>query len=248
MFEGLKILRKARSFAMRNIMGTASSVSTSEPIVALTFDDGPHPEFTPRLLEILKKYGASATFFVVGKVAERHRELIERIAEGGHAIGNHSWNHRSFPWITGHERRRQLRACHKAIAPYGKHLFRPPYGHQNLACRLDAFLLGYKVITWDVVAEDWLDHNAERMFENVLDKIHPGSIILFHDALYTVIEHSYCNREPTLKAVDMLLDRLGEQFRFVTVPELLKKGRVQKQSWYQRGNDEWLSKLKEAVA
>jgi peptidoglycan/xylan/chitin deacetylase (PgdA/CDA1 family) len=233
---------------MRSIMGTITSVSTKEPVAALTFDDGPHPEFTPHLLEILERHKAHATFFVVGKAAQRQQNIIEHIAGKGHAIGNHSWNHCSFPRINGVERRRQLRSCNEAVFPYGQAIFRPPYGHQSFASRFDAFCLGYRIITWDLVTEDWLDHSAEQMVEVVLRKIHPGSIILFHDALYTVIEHRYSDRDQTLRAVDILLKKLRGKFSFVTVPELLKLGRAVKKNWYMEGSEEWLNGLKEAVA
>ncbi len=226
------------------MLGTITHVSTCEPIVALTFDDGPHPEFTPRLLDTLESHGARATFFVVGKAAERQRELIMRISQGGHALCNHSWDHPSFPLITGRQRRQQMRACRKAIAPYGECLFRPPYGYQSLASRLDAFLLGYQVVTWNVVAEDWLDHDADWMVERVMDGICPGSIILFHDALYTFAEDHYACREQTLKAVEILLEQFRDKFRFITVPELLKLGRPRRRNWYLKTNQDWLRELK----
>ncbi len=233
---------------MRNVLGTITHVSTHEPIVSLTFDDGPHPEFTPHLLDILESHGARGTFFVVGKAAERQRELIMRISQGGHALGNHSWDHPSFPLITGRQRRKQMRACRRVIAPYGECLFRPPYGHQSIASRLDAFWLGYQVITWNVAAEDWLDHNADWMVERVMDGICPGSIILFHDALYTFAEDRYACREQTLKAVEILLGQLGDKFRFVTVPQLLKLGRPRRRNWYSEANRNWLSELKVGMA
>ena len=128
-------------------VGTITRVSTSKPVAALTFDDGPDPVFTPRLLAVLHKHQAKATFFMVGKAAERHPDIVKEVAVAGHAIGNHSWDHPSFPLISRRERWAQVRACEKAIAPYGQRLFRPPYGDQNLLSRLEASWLGYQVIT-----------------------------------------------------------------------------------------------------
>ncbi|MGH8754891.1 MAG: polysaccharide deacetylase family protein [Burkholderiales bacterium] len=124
------------------MIGTITHVSTSDAVAALTFDDGPHPEFTRRLLDILDRYQARATFFIVGRSAQRYPELVKRIAQAGHALGNHSWDHPSFPYISRRERRLQIRACAKAIHPYGLKLFRPPYGNQSIASRLDALCIG----------------------------------------------------------------------------------------------------------
>jgi len=237
------MLQRICSFAMRKTMGTITHISTCNQVVALTFDDGPHPESTPRLLDILRTYDAKATFFMVGKSARRYPEIVKRVDAEGHAIGNHSWDHASFPLINARSRREQLSACQNALAPYGCRLFRPPHSHQSLASRLDTLLLGYKVVTCNVVAEDWLDHDADRLVENVVNKLVPGSIILFHDWLYTLRDKRFINRQPMLKAVDMLLQQLSSKFSFVTVPELLKQGRARRRNWYYHKNQNWINKL-----
>jgi len=226
------------------VLGTITHVSTRKPVVALTFDDGPHPQFTPRLLNILEKHQARATFFMVGEAAQRHPEIVRQVAQAGHAIGNHSWDHSSLPLLSGRERRAQIRACEKALAPYGQRLFRPPYGHQSVASRLDALWLGYQVITWSVSASDWRDRDANWMTERLVKEIQPGSIILFHDALYTYVEKRYADRDPTLRAVSLLLERVGGRFRFVTIPELLRSGEPQRRNWYQEADMDWLNSLK----
>lgn len=229
-------------------MGTITHVSTQDPVAALTFDDGPHPETTPRLLDILEKHQAHATFFMVGEAAQRYPEIVQRVAQDGHAIGNHTWDHSSFPLLSGRERRRQLRACAQALAPYGQRLFRPPYGHQSLASRFETLKLGYKVITWNLPAYDWLDHDAQWMVDHLVNRLQPGSVILFHDVLYHTIETRYIDREPMLEAVNMLLEQLGNKFRFVTVPELFRYGHPRRQNWYWKADTEWLNKLEEGQA
>jgi peptidoglycan/xylan/chitin deacetylase (PgdA/CDA1 family) len=228
-------------------LGTITYVPTQDAVLALTFDDGPHPEFTPRLLKILEKYQAYATFFMVGETAQKYPALVRQVVEAGHEIGNHSWNHPSFPLISGRERRAQIGKCAQVLAPYGQRLFRPPHGHQSFGARLDAWRLGYQVVTWNIVAQDWLDHDANWMVNRVLDRLKPGSIILFHDSLYYTVEQQYVNREPTLTAVNMLLEQLSDQFRFVTISELLRHGRPTRRSWYQKGDLAWLNSLKRAV-
>lgn len=230
--------------ALQRMIGTITHISTDDTVAALTFDDGPDPRFTPRLLEILESYRTKATFFMVGKNAKQYPELVRRVAQAGHAIGNHSWDHTSFRLITGRKRRAQIRACESAIAPYGQKLFRPPYGHQSIASRLDAFWLGYQVVTWNVIAYDWLDHDAERLVRQIVSKIQPGSVILFHEALHDIIEDNYADREPMLEAVKMLLERLGDRFRFVTIPELFQHGHPQRQKWYMKADVDFLNSLR----
>jgi len=222
------------------VVGTITHVSTKDAVAALTFDDGPHPEATPRLLDILEKHQACATFFMVGEAAQRYPDLVRRVAEAGHAIGNHSWDHSSLPLLSGKERRDQIRACERALAPYGQRLFRPPYGHQSIASRLDALWLGYQVITWNLVARDWLDHDASWMTNQLANEIKPGSVVLFHDALYTYTDERYVDRGPMLEAVNVLLERFGDRFRFITIPDLLRHGCPQRRNLFQRNNPDWL--------
>lgn len=229
----MRIPHKLFLILARKILGTITSVSTQEPVAALTFDDGPHPEFTSRLLDILETHNARATFFMLGEAARSHPELVRRVAEAGHAIGNHSWDHPNFPLLTGRERRRQMCLCEKAISPYGHCLFRPPFGYQSVRSRLDALWLRYQVVTWNLHAEDWLGRDAGWMTRRLLSEIKPGSIILLHDALFPPPrEEGYANREPTLEAVTNLLAQLRDRYRFITVPELFRHGRPEKRNWY----------------
>lgn len=238
--------RKLQNVALRNWLGTVTHVSTQEPAAALTFDDGPHPEFTPRLLEILARHQVKATFFVVGKSAQQYPELLRQMAEAGHAIGNHTWDHPSLPLIDRQERKTQIRACDEVIASYGQRLFRPPFGHLNLAARFDLFRLGYQVVTWNLMAVDWLDHDASWLVGRLQEKIRPGSIVLLHDALYQVPEKRFADRTTTLEAVDLLLHHLGDVYRFVTVPELFTFGKPARRVWTRKADVQWLNELRDA--
>jgi len=244
---GIRVLRKPFSALMRNVAGTIVGVSTDEPVTSLTFDDGPDPQFTPQLLDILEKHNAKATFFMVGQAAQEYPKLVRQIANCGHCIGNHSWDHSSFPLLTGRQRQKQILGCEKAIAPYGKKIFRPPYGHQSPASHFDALRLGYEVVTWNIMAEDWLDSRADEMVEKTVNKIKCGSIVLFHDRLYTFFEERLADRQQMLKAVDMILEELSNKFRFVTINELLKYGRAQRLNWYRREKPNWFEKLQKAA-
>ena len=237
-------VRRPIAAMARRVFGTINSVSTSHPVVALTFDDGPHPQFTPMLLDVLKRHLARATFFMLGMHAQKYPEIVESVAHGGHAIGNHSWDHPPFTLISRGERRRQIRSCERALGPHGLRIFRPPFGYQNLSTRIDAFLIGYQVIAWDVTADDWLDHDARLIADRVAQQTKSGSIILFHDALSCFLDERYESREQTLEAVNLLLDKLGEQFQFVTIPELLLHGKPNRVNWHVQAQSDFLNRLR----
>ena len=214
-------------------LGTITQVDTREPVAALTFDDGPDPEWTPPLLDVLARHGARATFFMVGARAERHPELVRKVAAAGHAIGNHSWDHPSLVGLGAAQRRQQIRRCEQALAPYGERLFRPPHGHQTAASFVDARRLGYRVVTWSMVAEDFRGEDGDTVLGLLRARVRPGSIALLHDSLYTAGDERHRDRTATLWAVDALLEeRAG--FEFVTVPELLRRGRALYWPWYRK--------------
>jgi peptidoglycan-N-acetylglucosamine deacetylase len=232
------ILHKLLDVSARGWIGTITHASTKEPVAALTFDDGPDPIYTPRLLDILKRHGSRATFFMLGERAEQHPDLVRRIAESGHAVGNHSWDHPTFPCIRGSERRKQIRACERALAPYGQKLLRLPYGHQNVASSIDAFWLGYDVVTWSVHVWDWCETNSLQMASELEKRVRSGSVILLHDSINTRpradqptlgLRALHIERDAMLEAVDLFLKHLEGRMRFVTLPELFQIGRAQRQ-------------------
>jgi peptidoglycan/xylan/chitin deacetylase (PgdA/CDA1 family) len=238
---GGRIARKALDIPARAALGTITHVATHANVAALTFDDGPHAEYTPRVLEILERYQARATFFMLGDAAQKHPEIVRRVAQAGHSIGSHSWDHPSFPLISGRERRVQMRAWEQAVGPYASRIFRPPYGEQSLSSRLDAFWLGYKVIAWNVDAGDWWDRDAQRMAERLTSRVQPGCVIVMHDCLRPqpnadrrpkTTQEPCADREPMLKAISLFLDQVNKKWRFVTIPELLQLGRPHRENWY----------------
>jgi len=218
-------VKAAISFATYPV-GSLTRVATAEPAIALTFDDGPHPVETPAVLEILERFGAHGTFFLVGERAAGQRELVERMIAAGHTVANHSWDHASFRHLRSPARREQWRRTDEALGSAGdSRLFRPPYGEQGLAARLDAMRRGYEVVTWDVVAEDWRDDPAEAMLARMMRRLRRGSIVAFHDTLYKATDERFRDRAPMREALASLLRQLSPAFRFVTVPALLRLGR-----------------------
>jgi len=198
-------------------------LDTSEHIAALTFDDGPHREFTGKLLDILQRHRAKATFFMIGEHAQAQRDMVREVAEAGHAVANHSWSHPHFTETPGRSRRAQIRSCQGAIAPFGQKLFRPPFGSENVWTHLEAVVLGYRVIMWDIDPKDWSGRGACEIAEDVISNIRPGSIVLLHDGAYK--DAKYPDRQPTVDAVEQILAALAGKYRFGTIPELLREGR-----------------------
>jgi len=148
--------------------------------VYLTFDDGPTPDITDWVLDILAEYQAKATFFVVGENAKKHPEIIRRILKEGHAIGNHTQHHLNGWKTKTAEYIKDVEECQQYL---DTELFRPPYGKIKRA-QIKRLKDQYKIVMWDVLSGDFdLDINPEKCYTNVIDKVKSGSIIVFHDSL-----------------------------------------------------------------
>ena len=153
--------------------------------VALTFDDGPDPEQTPRVLDLLAAHGAKATFFLIGERAARAGALVRRIAAAGHDLGNHTWSHRSL-WLSGPaETGRQVRQGHDAIAQVAgaaPRFFRPPWGMTNLALFAVLRGLGTPCVFWTTQTEGRSPASPGLQVQRARRRVGPGSILDLHDA------------------------------------------------------------------
>jgi peptidoglycan/xylan/chitin deacetylase (PgdA/CDA1 family) len=187
----------------------------SNRVLALTFDDGPHPENTPRLLDILRERGVRATFYLIGELAGRHPEVARMTRVEGHEIGNHTWSHHFLTRQSTRSVESELQRAHDAIEdatggpPIG---LRPPFGAvtRSLARWVD-YRFGYRTVNWSVDAADWEEPDAGTIRDRLLSGVVPGSIVLVHDPL-----------TPTVDAMAETLDRLLDQdYRFVTVSDLI---------------------------
>jgi peptidoglycan/xylan/chitin deacetylase (PgdA/CDA1 family) len=239
----VRFAMRTAPFPFLRLFGTVTYVRTTEPVAALTFDDGPDPTFTPRIAAILEEAGARGTFFMVGEAVKRCPEIVRRVALGGHAVGNHSWSHPIFPLLSSRERRMEMRSCEQSLRPYGSGLFRPPFGRQTVGTRLDALLLGYEVVTWNLSAGDWLEQSPEEMVRVLEDGLRPGSIILLHDGLYYPTRESLADRRATVEAVALFLSRTRNHYRFVTLPELFRSGRRNRELWFRSADRAWWQAL-----
>jgi peptidoglycan/xylan/chitin deacetylase (PgdA/CDA1 family) len=246
---GLRLLGKPLAMAARNLAGSIRGVQTSRYIAALTFDDGPSPETTPQVLDILKHHGVKGTFFIVGEAAARSPDVVRQMAGAGHVIGNHTWSHHSLPMLTSEERFAQIRACEGVLEPFAAKLFRPPYGHQSWRCRWETLKLGYEVIAYSVHAEDWVEHDANWMTAQLIKKIRPGSILILHDQIYrSALPQGNYDRSQMLSALDQTLASLKHQYQFVTIPELLRHGPAVRVNWYEKGPPAMQHTLQEQIA
>ncbi|MEZ3552275.1 MAG: polysaccharide deacetylase family protein [Muribaculaceae bacterium] len=148
--------------------------------VFLTFDDGPIPEATPWVLDVLDKYGIKATFFMVGQNVERHPELLEEVRRRGHSVGNHTLHHLQGASATTI---RYMRDAAEGAELTGSTLFRPPHGWLRPR-QLRALKMHYKIIMYDLVTRDYSRHmSPEDVVENVKKYTRDGSIIVFHDSI-----------------------------------------------------------------
>ena len=192
-------------------------VNTEEKIVAITFDDGPHPRYTAEILDILAEYGVKATFFVIGKNVEQYGSLARRAAEEGHEIGNHTYTHAILPQLDRATLEREISDSEGLIEECtGKRpvVFRPPGGKSSALVESIVTQSGGKIILWDVDTRDWSGRASSEIVETVIKDTVPGSIILFHD--YAV------GQSTTVTAIKEILPRLcAAGYRFVTVSELL---------------------------
>lgn len=147
--------------------------------VYLTFDDGPIPEVTPKVLAILDQYGVKATFFMVGENIDKHPEVFEMVLKGGHAIGNHTYNHMKGWKVSTAEYIANVQKFPKETK-----LFRPPYGRTWVWQRRAVKQLGYEIYLWDVLTRDYNPRRTpEAMLQQIQRQTRPGSIINFHDSI-----------------------------------------------------------------
>ena len=185
--------------------------------IALTFDDGPHPRLTPKILAILDKYKIKATFFTVGINVHYYPETFDEIVSHGHEIGNHTYTHPHVAKVDKIVLRDEIEKCESEIYEHGEYrtkLFRPPEGMIDNGVAALLKELDYKVILWDIDTRDWDHTPASEIASMIVDKVSSGDIILMHDYI------SY--NSPTPEALEMFLPVLIEKgYRFVTVSELI---------------------------
>jgi peptidoglycan/xylan/chitin deacetylase (PgdA/CDA1 family) len=195
-------------------------VPTAARVVALTFDDGPDPGYTPAILTLLERYHARATFFVLGQEAVRHPGLLRRITAQGSEIGLHGFSHRAFTALSGSLLARELSRSRQAVQRATgtvPALVRPPYGKVDGKVLAELAALGYRAVLWSTDTRDWRRPGSRAIARAAVRDLSPGEILLFHDG--------GGDRSQTLQALSVLLPDLAERgYRCLTVSQMLRRG------------------------
>jgi len=183
--------------------------------IALTFDDGPKPEYGPPIAALLKSRGIAATFFVIGKRVKEYPQILKQLSDDGFEIGNHTYDHQRLPSLKPHEIANELRFCDQDIFKVtGKHttLMRPPGDEMNTKVLWVAKALGYVTVSYTVGAKDFgQDPPTAMIIHRILARTKPGTIILLHQTSHA-----------TLEALPTMLDVLKSRgFHFVTISQML---------------------------
>lgn len=177
----IRLLYQFPTWLQRLYRGVVWRENPSSKVVYLTFDDGPIPECTPQLLDILKQYGVKATFFMVAENAERYPELLARVRNEGHVVGNHTYHHmRGYK----HDTQTYVRDALRGAEVLQTTLFRPPHGRMRNNQKKALINQGYTIYLWDVLTHDYNPHySVDKMLAVVKRYTRNGSILVMHDSL-----------------------------------------------------------------
>lgn len=191
-------------------------IPTGKRQICLTFDDGPDPVETKKVLQVLKKHDVKAAFFIIGKKAENQQDILNQMIADGHIIGNHSYQHHFFsPLKLPGLIEREIKLTKDLIeqfSPEGKHYFRPPFGVTNPMIARAVKRIKPEVIGWSLRSFDTVTKNPERLLQRLIRKTKPGSIVLLHDRI-----------EGIHKVLDSYIHYLKkENYSFLTIEELFK--------------------------
>jgi peptidoglycan-N-acetylglucosamine deacetylase len=200
---------KSASILSIFIRGMTWTIPNKENAIFLTFDDGPHPEITPKVLAILKKYKVKATFFCIGKNVEKYPEIYQQIINEGHSVGNHTYSHHSG-WRSNNKG--YYADIEKAAADFiDSDLFRPPYGEVS-PIQYNHLKVKYRIIMWDVLSKDY-DQKLKpaQVLDNVTSGLQSGSIIVMHDS-EKALPNMMVNLEPIITFA------LDQGFTFKAIP------------------------------
>jgi peptidoglycan/xylan/chitin deacetylase (PgdA/CDA1 family) len=196
--------------------------------IALSFDDGPHPYFTDRIVGILRENRAVGTFFVVGRMALEYPQLIEELSVSGNEVEGHSYNHTNLTLFTENELSKDLnltRGIIEDLSGKKSFFFRPPGGDYNLKVVKAAGLANEEMVLWSVFPKDHEENNPQIIIDRVLKQATNGGVVLLHSG-----------REPTLAALPVIIKELRARgYQFVSVMQLRSDSSAKQYAWLKRG-------------
>jgi peptidoglycan-N-acetylglucosamine deacetylase len=217
MSRSLLDVASVREYLSRRLL---CSVETSEKVLALTFDDGPNPKHTPRLLDMLAAKGIDATFFVVGRRVRKFPGILQAIHDAGHEIGNHTNHHVPMSLLPPVLLRREIRVCGdlvESVVGNRPRFLRPPMGWFNDYVLETIRSMGYEPVIGSIHPQDSRQPGREAILQRVRRRIEPGGVIILHDGGWRL----GVNRQQTLEAVDILTDECLEAgYGFLTLSAL----------------------------
>lgn len=207
----------------RENVSVISSGTVHDKWIALTFDDGPYPPYTDRLLDVLIAKRVHATFFLVAEQAQQYPELVRRMTAEGHTVGLHAFRHRDFLKLTEEEKRKDLEQGKNLLRDItGKNpvYWRPPHGFRDFSVMETAAAQSLTVVNWSVIPRDWTGIDSQEIFRRVMDKADDGAIVLLHDGDSPGYKSS---RQATVDAVAPLIDSLREKgYHLVSLEEYVQ--------------------------
>ena len=206
--------------------GTIYRVKTDKKRVALTFDDGPSPDWTPKILDELKKADIKATFFMVGYHVQKYPSIARRVADEGHLIGNHGYAHSVMLYYTPAEIEEEIKYTEHVIREATgatTKIFRPPKAWLRKSIKEKIKSMNYDIILWSLNSKDWVSFNHKTIVKYISKRVKNGDILLFHDS-GNVFSREGGNRNQTVKSITLLVRTLKEMgYEFVSTEELINE-------------------------
>jgi peptidoglycan/xylan/chitin deacetylase (PgdA/CDA1 family) len=180
-----------------------TNMESGNKVIYLSFDDGPRAPFTQQILDVLAKYNAKATFFVIGRQAAAQPEMIRTLYDAGHSVANHTYNHRSLRGLDWDTFRDEVAGAANAIGEHSSNCLRPPYGRVDANTSKFAASLDHYLVTWTLDPRDWTQPGADVIANRVINSAFPGAVVVLHDG--------GGDRSQTVAALETILARLSEQ-------------------------------------